>query len=133
MHKKDYLQRQFEEFGKVLANLLSLKKDRNWEEFEKEINEAVRKFTTLELNHLENLNPTDFEKEMLSASLAFDQKKALASLLFEQMNAYLEKKENVKYEQLKKKCESLYRILAEDLTQNEFDLEIHYRAELLKK
>jgi hypothetical protein len=133
MIRKDYIQRQFEEFGKVLASLLSLKKNRDWEAFEKEIELASQTFTSFELKALEELSLDDFEKKIQSTPLAYDHKKMLASLLFEHMNAYQERGETEHYEQLKKKCFVLYTALAEDLTHNEFDLETHYRIKLLQE
>ena len=54
MLKKDYFLRKLEEFGKALATLLALKRDGEWEKFEKEIAEATEKFTSLELSTIEN-------------------------------------------------------------------------------
>ena len=133
MHKKDYIQRQFEEFGKVLASILSRKKKKEWEEFEKEIEQASQKFAALEIAQLENLSTDDFNKQIQSSSLLYDQKKILANLFFEKMNAYFEKAENEKYQSAKSKCIALYSHLSADLTQNEFDLEVHYRIKLLGK
>jgi len=133
MHKKDYIQRQFEEFGKVLASILSRKKKKEWEEFEKETEQATLKFTAFEMPQLESLSTDDFNNQILSSSLLYDQKKILANLLFEKLNAYLERNDNDKYLATKSKCLALYTHLSGDLTQNEFDLEVHYRMELLEK
>ena len=133
MHRKDYIQRQFEEFGKVLAQLLSLKLNKNWEVFEKEIAEAFKKFTPYQLDKIEGLSTEDFSKEITgSPTLPYDQKKILAHLLFEKMNVYLERNETENYLATKSKCQIIYQHLSEDLTQNEYDLEVHYRIEFLK-
>ena len=133
MHKKDYLQRQFEEFGKVLATLLSFKRNGDWEKFEEEIALATQKFTTLELTLLEALNEVDFKVKTFSTALSYDQKKILANLLFEKMNSYLERNQTEKFIDLKAKCLALYTHLTSELTHNEFDLEAHYRLEFLSK
>ena len=76
MLKKDLILRQLEEFGKVMAVILSLKKGKDWDNFEKEISEAALKFTTLKIDNVESLTETDFEKEILNhPSLKHDQLK----------------------------------------------------------
>ena len=134
MYKKDYLQRQFEEFGKVLATILSLKKQNDWENFQKEINEAAKKFTSFEIDDIENLNEEGFIKEIISSStLLFDQKKIIADLLFEKLDFYQAFDKKDRYQNLKTKCFILYEQLSNNQTENEFNLGIHYRLELLKK
>lgn len=134
MHKKDYIQRQFEEFGKVLASLLTFKKNNDWEAFEKEAQEAAKKFTALDLEKTENLDEEEFRALLTrTPALLYDQRKILANLLFEKMNSYHERNQFKKYEAVKVKCLALYQNLKNDLTQNEYDLEVHYRLELLRK
>jgi hypothetical protein len=131
--RKDYIQRQFEEFGKVLASLLNLKLNKNWEEFEKQLNEAFSKYTPFELEKLEHLSIESFQNQLhATPTLVYEQKKILASLLFERMNVYLEQNKMKEYELLKLKCLALYEHLSNDLTQNEYDLEVHYRLKFLK-
>ena len=55
MLKKDLILRQLEEFGKVMAVILSFKKVKDWDNFEKEIREAALKFTTFEIDNVESL------------------------------------------------------------------------------
>jgi hypothetical protein len=134
MLRKDYIQRQFEEFGKALANILSLKRNNSWEEFEKEIARAARKFTLLEINYVEDLSEDDFKNELVNnPNLQHDQQKMLASLLFEKMNYYLERNEIKNYLNVRSRCLSLYLHLQDNFTQNEFDLEVYYRIGLLRK
>lgn len=133
MLKKDYIQRQFEEFGKVLASILSRKKSKDWDAFEKEVEEAVKKFSPFELPKLEEMSGEEFKASLFqNPELLFQQKKILANLLFEKMTACYEKEEYKKYDDLHAKCLLLYEHLANDLTHNEFDLEVHYRLNLLK-
>ncbi|MBA2612443.1 MAG: hypothetical protein H0U95_10755 [Bacteroidetes bacterium] len=134
MLRKDYILRQLEEFGKVMAVILGFKKQLDWEEFEKEIYKASLKFTSLEINHVEGLNEEAFEKEVLSnPALTLDQLKILADLLFERMNLYIVRNEEEKYEKLKAKCLSLYKFIQNSHTENEFDMNVHYKLEALKK
>jgi hypothetical protein len=134
MLRKDFIERQFEEFGKVLALILGYKKNNSWEEFEQEIARAAKKFTSFEMEHVENLNGDVFDAEIIGdKSLLYDQRKILANLLFEKMNYYLEKGNDEKFRNLKGKCFKLYRFLETNHTQNEFDLDVHYKLEMLKK
>lgn len=133
MLRKDYIQRQFEEFGKMLASLLSKKLNKDYETFENEIAEAVKKFTALEVQELEELTLEAFVQKINSSRLEFDQKKILANLFFEKMNYYSEIGKQDRYANLKQKSLFLYELITTDLTQNEFDLEANYRLEFLKK
>lgn len=132
--RKDYIQRQFEEFGKVLAVILVYKRESDWDKFEKEINEATKKFTALEIGYVETLSNEAFEKEvLLSPTLMQDQKKILATLLFEKMSFYMEKSDEKNYLALKNKCLELYTHLKENFTENEFDLDVHYKLDFLNR
>ena len=134
MLKKDLILRQLEEFGKVMAVILSFKKTKDWDNFEKEIREAALKFTLLEIDHIESLTETNFEKEILNhSSLKQEQLKILADLLFERLNFYAEKNEETNYNLVKTKCISLYTHLQNNLTENEFDMNVYYKLEILKK
>lgn len=134
MLRKDLLMRQFEEFGKVMAVILGFKKQNDWEKFLEEVAEASKKFTSLEIEYIENLSTSDFEKEvLLNKSLLPEQQKMLADLLYEKMDYYLAQDNTDKYIDLKVKCLVLYRKFSENLTANEFNLGVHYRMERLSK
>lgn len=133
MYKKDFLVRQFEEFGKVLAVILNFKKNQDWEKFEKEVYEASLRFTSFDLHTAETMTQEEFEhKVVYSETLLPVQKKILASLLFEKMEYYASIQQQEKYSVLLTKCLALYKFLHEDLTENEFDLEIHFRRQMLE-
>ncbi len=134
MQKKDYIVRQFEEFGKVMAAILGFKKENDWEKFEKEIAEAAQKFTLLEVSYVETLDAEGFEREVLRhPQLTLEQKKILADLLFEKLNFYLEKDDKERYLKLKDQCLLIYTHIHENFTENEFDLNVHYRLNFLNK
>lgn len=133
MLRKDLIMRQFEEFGKVLSLILGFKRAGDWEAFEKEIEKALSQFTPFQIEHVENLAETDFEKEVTeNKNLSFEQKKIIASLLFEKMNYHVVMKDETKLADLRSKCLHLYRHLQENFTENEFDLDVHYKLEFLK-
>lgn len=133
MYKKDLIQRQFEEFGLVLARILGFKRERDWAKFEEELAMALREFSEQEVNLLEEKTPSEFESNIiLNTTLSFDKKKIIARLLFEKMLSYEERGNNENYNMLKQKCLLLYSHLREELTHQQFDLEIHYHLESLK-
>ena len=133
MLRKDYIVRQLEEFGKVMAVILNLKKDHNWDKFEYEINSAVLKFTQLEITQLENIDTLNFKKEViLNSNLSHDQLLILADLLYEKMNFYAEIEQEEKYNNLKQKCLTLYKYLQTNFTENEFNMNVYYKLEILK-
>jgi hypothetical protein len=134
MLRKDFIIRQIEEFGKVLALIIGFKKQNEWTKFEEEIKNAIQKFTSLEMNEIENLNIDFFVSEIINKEgLSLDQKKIIANLMYEKLYFYLFKNENENYSQLKAKCLLLYLHLNENCTTNEFDLDVHYKLSMLQK
>ena len=134
MLRKDFIIRQIEEFGKVLALIIGYKKQNEWTKFEEEIKNAIQKFTSLEMNEIENLNIDFFVSEIVNKEgLSLDQKKIIANLMYEKLYFYLFKNENENYSQLKAKCLLLYLHLNENCTTNEFDLDVHYKLSMLQK
>jgi hypothetical protein len=134
MLRKDFIIRQIEEFGKVLALIIGFKKQNEWTKFEEEIKNAIQKFTSLEMNEIENLNIDFFVSEIVNREgLSLDQKKIIANLMYEKLYFYLFKNETENYSQLKAKCLLLYLHLNENFTTNEFDLDVHYKLSMLQK
>ena len=134
MLRKDFIIRQIEEFGKVLALIIGYKKQNEWTKFEQEIKNAIQKFSSLEMNEIENLNIDFFVSEIINREgLSLDQKKIIANLMYEKLYFYLFKNENENYSQLKAKCLLLYLHLNENCTTNEFDLDVHYKLSMLQK
>lgn len=132
MLKKDFLQRQFEEFGKVLATILGFKKNGDLANFEKEIESAVRTFTSLELEGLLKMDLETFEKMVKdNETLRPDQIKILADLFYERSFVF-DKPEQV--EQMKDmlgRAYFLYKRYTAELTANEFNLEVSYRLRMI--
>ncbi|MCE3259636.1 MAG: hypothetical protein K0S12_1277 [Bacteroidetes bacterium] len=133
MLRKDLIVRQFEEFGKVLAKILSHKKALDWDSFQKEIEEAAKKFTAFEISAVEDSSLTEFQSAVFGKeNMTYDRTKILASLLFEKMSFYAEQNDALKAENLKNKCILLYEKCASDLMDNEYDLDVHYKLQFLK-
>jgi hypothetical protein len=132
MLRKDYIVRQFEEFGKVMAVILGFKRGRDWEKFEKEIESAAMKFSGKEIGELEAMSAGEFEAMVTHDHMTEEQTKMMGDLIFEKM-LYYKETGNEKFEDLKKKCAFLYNYYLNNLTQNQLDLGVHYKLELLKK
>lgn len=133
MQKKDFIVRQLEEFGKVMGIILGFKKQKEWDKFDQELSEAALKFTGIELNTIEKMDDAAFESQVLNREgLSLDQKKILADLLFEKMNRALDQEDQAGYLRLKNRCLIFYTHIRENFTENEFDLNVHYKLEFLK-
>jgi uncharacterized protein with von Willebrand factor type A (vWA) domain len=131
--RKDLILRQLEEFGKALAQILLYKKQKEYDKFEEEITLVLKKYSSLELTILENLNTPDFTTQViLNESISFEQKKIIASVLFEKMLYYEELGLEDNSKELADKCFKFYTWLYANQTENEFNMEVHYRLELLK-
>lgn len=134
MLRKDFIISQIEEFGKVLSLIISFKKQNEWTKFEEEIKNAIQKFTSVEMNKIENLSIDFFFSEIINREgLSLAQKKIIANLIYEKLYFYLYKNDYENYSKLKAKCLLLYLHLNENLTSNEFDLDVHYKLRMLQK
>ncbi len=134
MLKRDYLVKQFEEFGKVMAVLLGLKKDGFYPELSNAIDDALRKYTTLEIIYVESIsNENLIETLTQEKKLNDEQLKMLADLMFEKGEYYTsvnsaEEVANNCY----KKANIIYLFLKENATLN-YSLDMHYKIEVLRK
>jgi hypothetical protein len=129
---RDYIVRNIEEFGRVLAELLRLRKNKELTRLQEQIKRASMQFTALEIDHVEELSEDEYKKQVLERpDLTYVRKRMLADLLFERMHYYLMSDEDEKSANAAWKCFQLYNDL---LVNNpaDFDLEVHYRLEYLK-
>ncbi|MFO0355511.1 MAG: hypothetical protein ACK50A_01050 [Sphingobacteriaceae bacterium] len=134
MLRKDYILRQFEEFGKVMAIIFGFKHKNEWGKFEEEIEKAVKQFTSLELKELMLLSDAQFKQLIESSThLNADQIKILADLTYERSIAEMKKEDLVKQNDLLQKSLFLYKRYNDQLTANDFNLEVHYRIALIAK
>ena len=134
MLRKDFLVRQIEDFGKAMALILGYKKIKDFEKYEKEMADTFNKFTALQLISVENMSLQDFENSILKVDeLIPDQKKILGDLLYEKMMYYHEFFPSHNISMLKQKCILLYKNYQDSLTQNEFNLDVHYKLEILNQ
>jgi len=134
MLRKDYIVRQFEELGKVMAIIFGLKKIKDWKNFEAEVNAASQKYTALEINSVENYLPIEFEAGVLNhPTLTNEQLHILADLLFEKLMYYIDINSQKQIDDLKNKCTQLYTLINSNQTQTEFNLDVHYKLCFLNK
>ncbi len=134
MYRKDYLQRQLETMGKVMATLLGLRKNKDIEEHKKEMFSAFTAYTQFKPEQIEALSQEDFVKTLgTETNLNSSQWRILADLMYEKLQLYIDIEEEIKAKNLGLKCLYLYSLLHEQLLHNEFDLEVHYRLDFLKK
>jgi hypothetical protein len=132
MLRKDYLQRQFEEFGKVLAAILGFKKNGDIVNFEKEIENAVKTFTSLELEGLLKMNLETFEKMVkANETLRPDQIRMLADLFYERSFVFDQPKQTEQMKDMLSRAYFLYKRYTDELTVNEFNLEVSYRIRMI--
>ena len=137
MHKRDYLVKQFEEFGKVMAVLLGLKKDGDFPELLKQIEESAKKFTSTEINFAETLDDTKLlDVLIVTKELNVEQMKMLADLLYEKAEYHLKAQRNQTFEDdavnCYKKAYIIYQFLKERATLP-YSLNMHYKIEVLSK
>ena len=134
MYRRDYFVKQIEEFGKVLAAILRLKKDGLFSEMNDLIREASQKYTSTEITYVESLE-NDSLVETLSndKKLNDDQLKMIADLLFEKAEAYLKSNSpKAESDNCYKKSFLIYSFLKAHSTLN-YSLDMHYKLEILSK
>lgn len=134
MLRRDYLVKQAEEFGKVLAVIMGLKRDGLFADMLEEIYKASQKYTALEILYIEKLENAVLIKDLTEdKKLNDEQMKLLADLLFEKAEHYMytegagEASDNAY-----RKAYIIYLFLKEHATIN-YSLDMHYKLELLAK
>jgi len=134
MHKRDYLVKQIEEFGKVIAILLGLKRDGKFPELTSLIDDSAIKYTSTEIDFVESL----MNDELISIltqekKLNDEQLKMLADLLFEKAGYYsIATSNELQADNCYKKSYLIYSFLKENATLN-YSLDLHYKLEILEK
>lgn len=128
MYRKDYIIKQFEAFGKVLALLISRRKQNDLEAYEKSFAELTMTYAGKSPNDLRNLSEAEWSILLSDSDLVM--RKITAALLFE---LFLQSKDNTpEQQQLANRCLQLYQNIQDDLSSGEFDLDVHYKLQFLK-
>ena len=127
MHKRDYLVKQFEEFSKVIAILLGLKRDGKFSELSELINESVLKYTSTEIQYIEDLMDEGFIEILTDdKKLNDDQLKMLADLLYEKAGYYEMSGNETSAKNSYKKANIIYLFSKEHATLS-YSLDMHYK------
>lgn len=134
MLKRDYLVKQFEEFGKVMAILLGLKRDAKFSELEELINTTAQKYTATEISFVETISDELLLQTLIEdKKLSDEQLKMLGDLLFEKAEYYLRSEiSSTQADQCYKKAFLLYSFLKTQATLS-YSLDMHYKLEILTK
>lgn len=134
MLRRDYLVKQFEEFGKVMAVLLGLKRDRNFPDLLDEINKAAKKYISTEIDFVESVDNAELISLLTAEKkLNDEQLKLLGDLVFEKAEYYAGiAEEQAKSDNCYKKAFLIYSFLKDNATIN-YSLDMHYKIELLSK
>ncbi|MGE0567045.1 MAG: hypothetical protein AB7O73_03775 [Bacteroidia bacterium] len=133
MYKKDYLVRQLESFSKFLGIVIGLRKNKDYQQFEEELEKLVSSFTNQELNSIRTESFSEFnERVARNPELNPIKIRMLADALFELCVSDIEKESNNENSILEKTF-FLYQKYQSELVSNEFDLEVNYRIKFLDK
>lgn len=129
MYRRDYIQKQLEEFGIFLTKLATHKASKRYQDFETEIDAAAKTYIGKALKEVEAFD----EQQLISFSLGLEssQKKILARLFFERMQLCDELGQDANATVFATKSFLVYQMLNNDQTATEFDLDVHYKLELL--
>jgi hypothetical protein len=133
MLRKDYLVRQFEDFGKFMAIILGFRQQGKWIEHEEKVKETLKQFTALELLAIEDLsNDVFFEQLQQKVKLSDDQLRITADLLYEKAHYYLENNEWINAHNVLHKAEILFKYIIDVTQGNSFDLDVNFKLRNIK-
>ncbi|MDF2453232.1 MAG: hypothetical protein K0S26_2736 [Bacteroidota bacterium] len=134
MHKRDYLVKQFEEFGRVMGVILGLRKENKFSELSELLSESVKKYTPTEIDYVESMKD-EILIDILTQEkkLTDEQLKMLGDLLFEKGNYYsATHTTEIESNNCYKKSLVIYLFLKEHATLT-YSLDMHYKLEILEK
>lgn len=134
MFRKDYIVRQFEEFGKFLAIVMGLKTDSKFVELEELINTSALKFTNIEIKIAEGLPNKDLIQlltenyELKEANL-----KMLGDLLYEKGIGYSKQLKEVEADNAFTKALIIFEFIKENSLEIDFSLDMHFKINSIKQ
>ncbi|MBK7668804.1 MAG: hypothetical protein IPJ32_16585 [Sphingobacteriaceae bacterium] len=134
MFRKDYIMRQYEEFGKFLAIVLGFKADSKFAELEELINTSAFKYTNIEVEIAEKLPNKDFIQlltenyELKEANL-----KMLGDLLYEKGIGYSKQLKEKEAENAFQKTLLIFEFIKETSLESDFSLDMHFKMNSLKQ
>lgn len=125
--------KQFEEFGRVMAVLLGLKRDGRHTEFEELIRNTTLKYTGAEIDYIASVE-NDQLIEILTGQrkLNDEQLKMAGDLLYEQAEAHLHAGRSAEARTCYQKSLLIYEFLQSHSTLP-YSLDVHYKVKLLRE
>lgn len=134
MLRKDYIMRQYEQFGIFLGIVFGLKKDNKWPELEELITTSAFKYTKIEIEEAEKLENNDLIEILTQKySLKEPNLKMLADLLYEKGIGY---SELIKEEEARNNFEKaliIYNYIQANSLEIDFSLDMHFKLNSLKQ
>ena len=133
MLRRDYLVKKFEEFGKVLAVMLGLKRDGKWTELDEALQTAAVKYIGADLPSIESLGDDLLIQTLTSARKFTDEQlKMSADLLYEKAAHYAELGNEAGTRNCFTKARIMYEFIQTSATLP-YSLDTHYKLEFLKQ
>ncbi len=134
MFKKDYIMRQYEEFGKFLAIVLGFKANQQFTELEELLNTSAFKYTNIEIEIAEKLPNKDLIQlltenyELKEANL-----KMLGDLLYEKGIGYSQQLKENEAKNAFQKALIIFEHIKENSLESDFSLDMHFKMNSLKQ
>lgn len=134
MLRKDYIVRQFEEFGKFLAIVMGLRTDSKFTEMEELINSSALKFTAIEIETAEQLSNENLVETLTQKhQLKEANLKMLGDLLYEKGMSYTKQFQDEKAENAFKKALIIFEFIKENSLEIDFSLDMHFKINSVKQ
>jgi hypothetical protein len=133
MLRKDYIVRQFEEFGKFIALVFSLKKDDKHDEIGKLLNEAALKFTSAQLEEIENVSDEKLIQIISGDKFKDEQLKMLGDLLYEKGLNYTALIKPDESTNALRKALLIYNYIRSNALETDFSLDMHFKMKAIEQ
>lgn len=134
MFRKDYIMRQYEEFGKFLAIVLGFKANQQFTELEELINTSAFKYTNIEIEIAERLPDKDLIRLLTeNYDLKEANLKMLGDLLYEKGIGYSKLFKEKEAENAFKKALIIFEYIRENSLESDFSLDMHFKINSMKQ
>jgi hypothetical protein len=134
MLRKDYIVRQFEEFGKFLAIVIGLRTDSRLIEMEELINTSALKYTNIEIKIAEGLPDKDLI-QLLTENYKLKEAnlKMLGDLLYEKGMGYSNSFKEDEAGNAFQKALIIFEFIKENSLEIDFSLDMHFKINSLRQ
>ena len=130
MYRKDYIMRMVEDFGRLLNEIIHLRKESKLTEAEKKISAAGEVYFTFSFEEVLNFPDDGLREELISKKKLHPQQiRMLAEIFFQKGWIFLDKNENLKINYFKRSL-TLFKMFLE-LEPSLFDVEVIQRLSIL--